>query len=233
MDIKPIETYYNGYRFRSRLEARWAVFFDALGIRYQYEIEGYKLSDGQYYLPDFFLPDDGYYVEVKGYSEHIIKDLDKVNQFVYEAKKAVIILSEIPFDPKSKGLFLFPIMYFSARSGGMTEWHYALFSEADGCGYIQDDFAIGLDKNFNYHPRCPREEKEPNAFAYKAIQALNGSDKGVDSSDDANDWTAVKNFFDLSSISEALLKARQARFEYGETPKTSKVTLFDYDKIPF
>lgn len=33
MDIKPIETHYNGYRFRSRLEARWAVFFDALGIK--------------------------------------------------------------------------------------------------------------------------------------------------------------------------------------------------------
>ena len=27
-DIKAIETYYKGYRFRSRLEARWAVFFD-------------------------------------------------------------------------------------------------------------------------------------------------------------------------------------------------------------
>lgn len=25
--IKPIETIYNGYHFRSRLEARWAVFF--------------------------------------------------------------------------------------------------------------------------------------------------------------------------------------------------------------
>ena len=35
--IKPIETVYNGYRFRSRLEARWAVFFDALGITYKIE----------------------------------------------------------------------------------------------------------------------------------------------------------------------------------------------------
>ena len=86
MDVKPIETYYNGYRFRSRLEARWAVFFDALGIRYQYEIEGYKLSDGQYYLPDFFLPDDGYYVEVKGYSEHIIKDLE-TNSFMKQKRQ--------------------------------------------------------------------------------------------------------------------------------------------------
>ena len=30
--IKAIETEYNGYKFRSRLEARWAVFFDALGV---------------------------------------------------------------------------------------------------------------------------------------------------------------------------------------------------------
>ena len=30
--IAAIETEYCGYRFRSRLEARWAVFLDALGI---------------------------------------------------------------------------------------------------------------------------------------------------------------------------------------------------------
>lgn len=47
--IKPIETYYNGYRFRSRLEARWAVFFDAAGIKYQYEEQGFE-KDGQKYL---------------------------------------------------------------------------------------------------------------------------------------------------------------------------------------
>ena len=32
MEIKAIETIYNGYKFRSRLEARWAVFFDEAGI---------------------------------------------------------------------------------------------------------------------------------------------------------------------------------------------------------
>jgi len=52
--IKAIETVYNGYRFRSRLEARWAVFFDTLGIEYRYEPEGFDL-DGIWYLPDFFL----------------------------------------------------------------------------------------------------------------------------------------------------------------------------------
>jgi len=41
--VKAINTEYNGYRFRSRLEARWAVFFDALGIKYRYEVEGFDL----------------------------------------------------------------------------------------------------------------------------------------------------------------------------------------------
>jgi len=33
-DIKAIETEYDGHRFRSRLEARWAVFFNAVGLTY-------------------------------------------------------------------------------------------------------------------------------------------------------------------------------------------------------
>lgn len=51
--IKPIETVYRGYRFRSRLEARWAVFFDALKFKWEYEPEGFVLPSGRYYLPDF------------------------------------------------------------------------------------------------------------------------------------------------------------------------------------
>jgi hypothetical protein len=64
MTLKAIETRYKGYRFRSRLEARWAVFFDTLGIPYRYEPEGYDL-DGLLYLPDFYLPKHKYYLEVK------------------------------------------------------------------------------------------------------------------------------------------------------------------------
>ena len=63
--MKAIETEYNGYRFRSRLEARWAVFFDQMGIRYEYEPEGIMLSDGTAYLPDFYLTDFNCYFEVK------------------------------------------------------------------------------------------------------------------------------------------------------------------------
>jgi hypothetical protein len=66
MNYRAIETHHNGYRFRSRLEARWAVFFDALGIRYEYEKEGFDLEDAGRYLPDFWLPDLSLWLEVKG-----------------------------------------------------------------------------------------------------------------------------------------------------------------------
>lgn len=64
--MKAIETRYAGCRFRSRLEARWAVFFDALGMRWEYEPEGFELPSGARYLPDFWLPDNRKWVEVKG-----------------------------------------------------------------------------------------------------------------------------------------------------------------------
>lgn len=51
--MKAIETQYKGYRFRSRLEARWAVFFDALGLDWEYEPEGFDLGPAGWYLPDF------------------------------------------------------------------------------------------------------------------------------------------------------------------------------------
>lgn len=62
--LKAIETKYKGYKFRSRLEARWARFFDALDIEWEYEKEGYELPSG-WYLPDFWLPEFGTFAEVK------------------------------------------------------------------------------------------------------------------------------------------------------------------------
>lgn len=62
--IKAIETRYAGHRFRSRTEARWAVFFDALGVEWAYEPQGFELPSGRY-LPDFWLPRLNAWVEVK------------------------------------------------------------------------------------------------------------------------------------------------------------------------
>ena len=92
-EFQPIRTEYKGYLFRSRLEARWAVFFDALGVKWEYEPEGYDLGDGLLYLPDFLLHgvtvnhaykqiNRDIYVEVKGR----MTDLDglKIRRF-YES----------------------------------------------------------------------------------------------------------------------------------------------------
>lgn len=50
--IPAIETRAYGCRFRSRLEARWAVFFTEAGFDWEYEPEGASLTSGNY-LCDF------------------------------------------------------------------------------------------------------------------------------------------------------------------------------------
>lgn len=60
-----IQTRYGGCHFRSRLEARWAVFFDHLEVPWDYEPEGYRLPSG-WYLPDFWLPQQDAWFEIKG-----------------------------------------------------------------------------------------------------------------------------------------------------------------------
>lgn len=62
--IQAIQTNYKGFRFRSRLEARYAVWLDALRIDWRYEEEGYDFG-GEQYLPDFNLHTLSCFMEVK------------------------------------------------------------------------------------------------------------------------------------------------------------------------
>lgn len=69
--IQALPTEYRGRLMRSHLEARWAVYFDALVRPWDYEVAGYSLPSGCY-LPDFWLPirhpvyfGAGYWFEVK------------------------------------------------------------------------------------------------------------------------------------------------------------------------
>lgn len=90
--MKAIQTSYKGYRFRSRLEARWAVFFEKLGIKWEYEKEGYELSGGYRYLPDFWLPEVDCFFEVKGEQP---TDQERLLALLLssESKKLVVIAS--------------------------------------------------------------------------------------------------------------------------------------------
>lgn len=103
MNMQPIETVYNGYRFRSRLEARWAVFFDKCGIPYRYEVDGYKLADGSVYLPDFWIDHSfcgdkgwGFWVEIKP-RQASDEELYKMVQLVAQTKHNGLIFQGEPY----------------------------------------------------------------------------------------------------------------------------------------
>lgn len=191
--IKAIETYYNGYRFRSRLEARWAVFFDAMGIRYLYEHDGFELDFGDCvmrYLPDFYLPDYDLYAEVKG-AESLTdiprEDAMKMSWFIdYDGPCAngIILLGNIP-EP------------VGAVTMSWTVWRWS---------------GEGLDLGFI----CFRDEPDIRDF-YSFIQSsaphffTEDEHYRLTGSVICSDHKLVH-----SKVENALLKARQARFEYGE-----------------
>lgn len=70
--IEATATEYNGITFRSKTEAKWAVFLDALGIEFEYEKHTIPLSISKQYLPDFFLPQLNAFLEVKPDNEEIV-----------------------------------------------------------------------------------------------------------------------------------------------------------------
>lgn len=96
MDIKPINTKYKGYNFRSRLEARWAIFFDEIGWEWRYEDEGYQLESG-YYLPDFYFPLLNMYAEVKA-KAFTEAEVNKCKQL---SEEFGVVMLEGPPNPRS------------------------------------------------------------------------------------------------------------------------------------
>lgn len=108
-DMEPIETNYKHYWFRSRLEARWAVFFDELDCYWSYEVQGFRLtregSEGSLkYLPDFYIEDVytpwemgiATWVEVKGVMKK--KDEEKCRRLAIESECPVLLVQGDPVD---------------------------------------------------------------------------------------------------------------------------------------
>ena len=63
-DLKTKPTLYKGTWYDSRTEAKYALAWDLLGIRYKTEEEKFVDYEGRGFIPDFFLPDFGLWVEV-------------------------------------------------------------------------------------------------------------------------------------------------------------------------
>lgn len=100
--MKAIETKYKGYNFRSRVEARWAIFFDQIGLPYRYEEEGYDL-DGTWYLPDFWVPDWNAWVEIKG-KKPDREAIRKAHLLREKSKKRVLIVYGSPWPGEYKAI---------------------------------------------------------------------------------------------------------------------------------
>lgn len=92
--IKAIDTIYRSHRFRSRLEARYAVFLDWLHADWVYEQEGYVV-DGKPYLPDFWLPDRQVHIEIKG-TDPTPEEKDKARGLQMETNRAVALFHGLP-----------------------------------------------------------------------------------------------------------------------------------------
>lgn len=192
--IKPIETEYKGYRFRSRLEARWAVFFDACRVDWEYEPEGYDLGDGLWYLPDFLLHgvagrDSGdLFVEVKGLMTE--EDAEKIRRFVEgggrfpkkaKYRNALLVVDRIPEGDSADDIGWYISCHgYDIIGGGISPFN---FETIDG-----DYFAA--HPGINNEGRFELFGDDSNYLAYQ---------------DDA----ATVNAYRI---------ARQARFEHGQAP---------------
>lgn len=196
-EIRPIETNYAGFRFRSRLEARWAVFFDHLGLRWEYEAQGF-LIDGQPYLPDFQLNGDlcdgqGVAAEVKGVLTS--DDLQKV-LLLAVSRQPVLLLQGIPDD-------------------GTDGPDFFLFRRTLGKGN-----SIGVEASaVGFYPVGDSWELRPFGWAHSVTKCL-------DEQWSRDHFTAVVNRLNLAEhdgwarvpaqVRSAYSAARQARFEHAE-----------------
>lgn len=192
MEIKAIETHYNGYKFRSRLEARWAVFFDEAGIKYQYEPEGFTNGE-DCYLPDFYLPEHNTYVEVKppreGYEQEIKKALKFVNSDL--KIKRLLILQNIPKPNDYASWFLYPVAFYNSLIDNV-DMQYVQLCRFDGEMWFKTDLYY-LKRIFGLKDLSAKNEDE---FNLDGLLFEEGADEE-----------------DVIALNNAYTIAREAQFE--------------------
>lgn len=144
MTIKAIETVYKGYPFRSRLEARWAVFFEALGVSFDYEPEGYKIDNAIKYLPDFYIPEWDMYIEIKGDPLETVKpdNIHKWKRFAEARKKPLCVFSG-PIRPYQMVNLFFPEYILSLMDRFDHVVGHKVFVKMRGLHYLVV-FAYGI-----------------------------------------------------------------------------------------
>jgi len=194
--MKAIETVYNGYRFRSRLEARWAVFFDAIELEYQYEPQGFMTGDKEdiFYLPDFYFPSLNVYAEIKPNRE-------------LDDRKAEIFAYNISYEDNIGGVLVCYGLPSDHDIRFMTCWE----TDIDGGGWFDSDYSnieIRFDKQLYGRGVCLFVDWQKEELAF-----LNTNNIIVPYDHIHTVGTILGNPF-----VKAEMKAKQARFEHGEKP---------------
>lgn len=210
-EIKPIETIYRGYRFRSRLEARWAVFFDSLGVKYEYEPEGFKLPDGSMYLPDFRVMCHAsrgqdsepfpLYIEVKGVMDEA--SAKKIKAFSWYSAFEGINLDlpddEILRSAKSKNRQSLLIV------SDIPDIEYAV--DVHDSRVMGSYDCLGFDLYPHNYETVDGDHFGAYPCAWNGHFGLFGDD------------SSYTGWGDHIHTAYAYIAARRARFEYGERPK--------------
>lgn len=125
---KTVLTTFEGVTYRSLTEARWAVFFDALGLTFSYEPEQIRLSSKEIYIPDFFIVDFRAYFEVKPSDNQTISvESRKARILAYDRPELNVWLAAGAPSPKTPNILplnkwncLVPIDHILAT----PEWRY-------------------------------------------------------------------------------------------------------------
>lgn len=164
--LKAIDTIYDGHRFRSRAEARWAVFFKSFGVAYQYEPQGYRVN-GEPYLPDFFLPELNLWLEVKG-TEPTERERNLLKSLAIETGKSAVLAVGPPKGEPS-------LMYFDPsielEGFGEAAWYFAQDRREDTILWLySDDYGWScLHRGDEASDKCPSLAPRI-AQAYQAAQ---------------------------------------------------------------
>lgn len=233
-EYKAIETIYNGYRFRSRLEARWAVFFDTAGIRYEYEPEGFEIEYSDWdqpirYLPDFYFPDWDIYGEVKPSLEKLKEDEEKLAWMIDYGgpmSNGLLVLGQIP-NPNRNGI---PALYLLInRNKSIARVPCTILNEEPlwtegkptAC-LLRADY----DADNASAPELPLSGLlwGHTAASHPLFESTVCIPKRMEVPGLRRPLYMRITFAQVGEMIpfDAYTKARQARFEYGETPKVTE-----------
>jgi hypothetical protein len=132
MTVRAIPTVYDGELYRSRLEIRWKIFFESLGIESSYEPEKFSLVSGGY-IPDLWLPQNQIFVEIKSHGNQLSPDDPiRYKELADQTGAMVIRIKGYPMPGR------YSVRLFVPRrlAGDYPKLYWANFAEANGNIYL-------------------------------------------------------------------------------------------------